>query len=110
MEAMGGLHYSIVDWSTAISDPGYFHLPGHRIAQSLYAYSRCHDQISSSHGTYVNHQVDGNNLDQPLYNRAVQGVYPPGSTIKPMEAMGGLHYSIVNSSHKQIRVKTWARH
>lgn len=38
------------------------------------------------------------NLDQPLYNRAVQGVYPPGSTIKPMEAMGGLHYGIVDWS------------
>lgn len=37
-------------------------------------------------------------LDQPLYNRAVQGAYPPGSTIKPMEAMGGLHYGIVNWS------------
>ncbi|ARG38535.1 penicillin-binding protein 2 [Acinetobacter baumannii] len=36
------------------------------------------------------------NIDQPLYNRAVQGVYPPGSTIKPMEAMGGLHYRIVD--------------
>ena len=24
---MGGLHYGIVDWA-AISDPGYFHLPG----------------------------------------------------------------------------------
>lgn len=36
------------------------------------------------------------NIDQPLYNRAVQGVYPPGSTIKPMEAMGGLHYGIVD--------------
>lgn len=38
------------------------------------------------------------NLDQPLYNRAVQGVYPPGSTIKPMEALGGIHYGIVNWS------------
>ncbi|MDQ2457771.1 penicillin-binding protein 2 [Acinetobacter baumannii] len=36
------------------------------------------------------------NIDQPLYNRAVQGVYPPGSTIKPLEAMGGLHYGIVD--------------
>ena len=36
------------------------------------------------------------NLDQPLYNRAIQGSYPPGSTIKPMEAMGGLHYGLVD--------------
>lgn len=36
------------------------------------------------------------NPDQPLYNRAVQGVYPPGSTIKPMEAMGGIHYKVID--------------
>ena len=36
------------------------------------------------------------NLDQPLYNRAVQGSYPPGSTIKPMEALGGIHYKTVD--------------
>ncbi len=35
-------------------------------------------------------------LDQPLYNRAVQGSYPPGSTIKPMFGMGGLHYNLVD--------------
>ena len=33
-------------------------------------------------------------LDQPLYNRALQGMYPPGSTIKPFEGMGGLHYGL----------------
>ena len=38
------------------------------------------------------------NLDQPLYNRAVQGTYPPGSTIKPMAALGGIHYGIVDWS------------
>lgn len=32
------------------------------------------------------------NLDQPLYNRALQGSYPPGSTIKPMAALAGIHY------------------
>lgn len=36
------------------------------------------------------------NLDQPLYNRAVQGTYPPGSTIKPMFGMGGIHYKTVD--------------
>ncbi|WP_347456776.1 penicillin-binding protein 2 [Acinetobacter thermotolerans] len=36
------------------------------------------------------------NLDQPLYNRAVQGVYPPGSTIKPMFGLGGLHYDLID--------------
>ncbi|MDF2446370.1 MAG: Cell division protein FtsI/penicillin-binding protein 2 [Moraxellaceae bacterium] len=35
-------------------------------------------------------------LDRPLYNRALQGIYPPGSTIKPFEAMGFLHYGIVD--------------
>lgn len=36
------------------------------------------------------------NLDQPLYNRALQGSYPPGSTIKAMAALGGLHYGVVD--------------
>jgi penicillin-binding protein 2 len=34
-------------------------------------------------------------LDLPLFNRFLQGQYPPGSTIKPVVAMGGLHYGIV---------------
>ncbi|HEX4869429.1 MAG TPA: penicillin-binding protein 2 [Moraxellaceae bacterium] len=35
-------------------------------------------------------------IDRPLYNRALQGIYPPGSTIKPFEGMGGLHYGLVD--------------
>ena len=35
-------------------------------------------------------------LDQPMYNRALQGMYPPGSTIKPFEGLGGLHYGLRN--------------
>lgn len=35
-------------------------------------------------------------IDQPLYNRALQGLYPPASTIKPFEAMGILHYGIMD--------------
>ncbi|MEQ9463066.1 MAG: penicillin-binding protein 2 [Haliea sp.] len=34
-------------------------------------------------------------LDVPLFNRAVQGQYPPGSTIKPMMAMAGLKSGLV---------------
>lgn len=33
--------------------------------------------------------------DMPLYNRALQGQYPPGSTVKPMYALAGLHYGVV---------------
>ena len=35
--------------------------------------------------------------DQPLYNRALRGLYPPGSTIKPFMAMAGLENSVVNA-------------
>ena len=32
--------------------------------------------------------------DQPLFNRALRGQYPPGSTIKPMLGLAGLHYGV----------------
>ncbi|HTH68022.1 MAG TPA: penicillin-binding protein 2 [Rhodanobacter sp.] len=31
-----------------------------------------------------------NNPDKPLYNRALRGVYPPGSTVKPLIGLAGL--------------------
>ena len=31
---------------------------------------------------------------RPLFNRALSGQYPPGSTIKPMLALAGLHYGV----------------
>ncbi|MDB6063243.1 MAG: penicillin-binding protein 2 [Verrucomicrobiaceae bacterium] len=33
--------------------------------------------------------------DMPLYNRALQGTYPPGSTMKPFYALAGLSYGVV---------------
>jgi len=60
--------------------------------------------------------------DRPLYNRAMLGTYPPGSTIKPFMALAGLNYNAVNptqrvycsgtfylpnSSHKY---RCWKRH
>lgn len=38
-------------------------------------------------------------LDLPLFNRALRGQYPPGSTIKPIVALAGLEYRIVNKDY-----------
>lgn len=35
------------------------------------------------------------NPDQPLFNRALVGQYPPGSTVKPLVAMAALEYQIM---------------
>jgi len=60
-------------------------------------------------------------IDQPLYNRALRGTYPPGSTIKPLMALAGLeagaigpqdsrfcpgYFRLPNSSH---RYRDWKR-
>ncbi|UTF59796.1 penicillin-binding protein 2 [Gilvimarinus sp. DA14] len=37
--------------------------------------------------------------DLPLFNRFLQGQYPPGSTVKPVIAMAGLHYDIVTPEY-----------
>jgi penicillin-binding protein 2 len=42
------------------------------------------------------------NLDQPLFNRAIRGAYPPGSTIKPMLALAALESGATNLTHKSI--------
>lgn len=33
--------------------------------------------------------------DLPLFNRTLQGQYPPGSTVKPFFALAGLHYGVI---------------
>lgn len=40
--------------------------------------------------------------DLPLFNRTIQGQYPPGSTLKPMFGLGGLESQII---HFNTRVK-----
>ena len=61
-------------------------------------------------------------LEKPLYNRAIRGLYPPASTIKPLFALAGLDkgfitpsskiydpgwYSLTGSTHKY---RDWKRH
>ncbi len=38
--------------------------------------------------------------DRPLFNRALRGQYPPGSTIKPFIGLAGLEYNITEFQHK----------
>ena len=42
--------------------------------------------------------------DTPLLNRALQGKYPPGSTVKPFFAIGALEYGLRNTSDE-----TWCQ-
>ncbi len=48
--------------------------------------------------SYANYNALRDNPDRPLYNRAIQGAYPPGSTIKPMAALAGLNAGVVTPS------------
>lgn len=41
-----------------------------------------------------------NSPDRPLYNRAVRGLYPPASTVKPFIAITGLEKGVVNTETK----------
>jgi len=43
-----------------------------------------------------------NNEDKPLLNRALRGAYPSGSTIKPMMALAGLTYHIVDPERREF--------
>ncbi len=45
--------------------------------------------------SYANYNALRDNIDRPLFNRALQGSYPPGSTIKPMAAIAGLNSGVV---------------
>ncbi|MDY0250764.1 MAG: penicillin-binding protein 2 [Pseudomonas sp.] len=61
-------------------------------------------------------------LDQPLFNRVLRGLYPPGSTIKPMVAIAGLDSGVITPStrvfdpgfyqlpNNQHRYRNWNRY
>jgi len=43
-----------------------------------------------------------NDVDRPLFNRAVVGTYPPGSTIKPMLALAALEIGATNLTRRNF--------
>lgn len=55
--------------------------------------------VGMSTATYSELQ---NNPDLPLFNRAVVGTYPPGSTIKPMLSLAALETGATNLTRKTL--------
>jgi len=47
-----------------------------------------------------------NSIDLPLFNRALQGQYPPASTVKPVYGLAGLHYGVV-TEQTTVRDPGW---
>lgn len=45
---------------------------------------------------FASYRALNTSKDKPLLNRALRGMYPPGSTIKPLLALTGLEYGVVN--------------
>jgi penicillin-binding protein 2 len=45
--------------------------------------------------------------DKPLLNRALRGVYPPGSTVKPYIALGGLELGLRTPQDTVLSTGTW---
>ncbi len=45
-----------------------------------------------------------NNPNQPLFNRAISGLYSPGSTIKPVHATAALKEKVVDPTHQILSI------
>ncbi len=52
--------------------------------------------------TYAEYAALSENIDVPLYDRALRGVYPPGSTIKPLVALAALEYGVVGEEDTRL--------
>jgi penicillin-binding protein 2 len=52
--------------------------------------------------TYAEYSALSENIDVPLYDRALRGEYPPGSTIKPLVALAGLEYGVVSAEDARL--------
>ena len=50
--------------------------------------------------SYENWEAIRNNPKKPLINRSITGLYPPGSTIKPIVALSALENNIISTKFK----------
>jgi len=50
--------------------------------------------------SYKDYNALNKSLDLPLFNRAIQGQYPPGSTLKPMLGLGALKAGVIDPKYK----------
>ncbi|MGH8140876.1 MAG: penicillin-binding protein 2 [Steroidobacteraceae bacterium] len=51
--------------------------------------------------TSAEYRILQDDIDRPLFNRALRGTYPPGSTVKPVIALAGLTYHMVDPEQRR---------
>ncbi|WP_111641819.1 penicillin-binding protein 2 [Marinimicrobium alkaliphilum] len=49
--------------------------------------------------SFADYRLLNESVDNPLFNRLVQGQYPAGSTLKPVLGLAGLHHGIVDPAY-----------
>jgi len=52
--------------------------------------------------TYAEYAALSTDIDVPLYDRALRGVYPPGSTIKPLVALAALQLGVAPPEERRL--------
>jgi penicillin-binding protein 2 len=57
--------------------------------------------------TVPEYRALADNLDKPLIDRALRGVYPPGSTIKPLVALAALEFGVVEPEETRYCRGVW---
>lgn len=56
--------------------------------------------------SFADYRALNESRDLPLFNRSLQGQYPPGSTLKPMLGLAGLYYNVTHPDYK-VRDPGW---
>ncbi|MDH4166836.1 MAG: penicillin-binding protein 2 [Gammaproteobacteria bacterium] len=57
--------------------------------------------------TVPEYRALADNIDKPLIDRALRGVYPPGSTLKPFVALAALQYGVTDAETTRLCRGVW---